>query len=165
MAGLGVTTASHLESKASREEPAYGYCIRYDYGSFEQLFDSEGNQFERPDFWSSQGHPWEIPRQDVCYKIRFGGTIKKKADSPSDKSMSWDSTDTILAMAYDIAVPGYDTKHCNCLRLWRAKPISEFDLELFNEGEYYKAIECQMNAELITSVLDYSDVGEGKAEL
>ena len=79
--------------------------------------------------------------------------------------MIWESTSSIYAMAYDIAVPGYDIKHCNCLRLWRAKPISEFDLELFNEGEYYKAIEDQLNAELITSVLDYSDVGEGKQEL
>lgn len=62
-------------------------------------------------------------------------------DSPSDKSCIWDASETILAMAYDIPIPGYDTKHCNCLRLWRAKPVSEFDLDLFNEGEYYKAIE------------------------
>lgn len=67
-------------------------------------------------------------------------------------------------MAYDTPIPGYLTKHCNCLRLWRAKPISEFDLERFNEGHYYEAIEDQMKAELITSVLDYSDVGEGKIE-
>lgn len=78
--------------------------------------------------------------------------------------MTWHPSETILAMAHDIPIPGNSTQHCNCLRLWRAKPISEFDLELFNEGEYYKAIEDQMKAELITSVLDYSDVGEGKQE-
>ena len=165
MAGLGITTASLLEQKASMAKPAWGYCIRYDYGSFEQRFDVEGRQLEKPDFWDDQGRPWEIPRQDVCYKVHFGGRVRKKVESPSDKSMEWEPEETILAMAYDIPIPGFDTMHCNCLRLWGAKPVSEFDLELFNEGEYYKAIEQQMRAGLITSVLDYSKVGRDKQEL
>ena len=141
MAGLGVTTVSLLEHRASKGKAAWGYGIRYDYGSFVQKFDADGRQIEQPDFWSSKGQPWEIPRQDVCYKINFGGRILKRVESPSDHSMDWEPSEQVLAMAYDIAIPGFGSKHCNCLRLWRAKPISEFDLELFNEGEYYKAIE------------------------
>jgi glucan phosphorylase len=42
MAGLGVTTISTLEKKSSQNEAAWGYGIRYDYGSFIQRFNNEG---------------------------------------------------------------------------------------------------------------------------
>ena len=42
MAGLGVTTVSLLEHRASKGKTAWGYGIRYDYGSFVQRFDADG---------------------------------------------------------------------------------------------------------------------------
>ena len=42
MAGLGVTTVSLLEHRASKGKVAWGYGIRYDYGSFVQKFDADG---------------------------------------------------------------------------------------------------------------------------
>lgn len=63
----------------------------------------------------------------------------------------------MLALAYDVPVPGYGTMHCNTIRLWRAQPTSEFDLHEFNEGNYFGAIESRQKAEQITKVLDYSD--------
>lgn len=141
MAGLGVSTVAMLELSANKGETSWGYGIRYDYGSFIQRFNAEGQQVEQPDFYGTKGQPWEIPRQDVCYKVHFGGTFRKRVDSPSEKSVEWEPAETVLAMAYDTPIPGYLNKHCNSLRLWRAKPISEFDLERFNEGHYYEAIE------------------------
>ena len=60
-------------------------------------------------------------------------------------------------MGYDIPVPGHDTKHCNVLRLWHSKPISEFNFREFNEGNYFGAVYSRQEAEQITKVLDYSD--------
>ena len=60
-------------------------------------------------------------------------------------------------MAYDNPVPGYKTKSCNIIRLWQAKPTSEFDLKDFEEGKYYESLAEKQHAELITSVLCYCD--------
>lgn len=41
-------------------------------------------------------------------------------------------------MAYDNPIPGYATTTTSNLRLWDAVPITEFDLEAFNAGDYDK---------------------------
>jgi len=61
--------------------------------------------------------------------------------------MVWESDEQVIAMAYDNPIPGYKTFHCNCIRLWRAKPTSEFDLEKFEAGNYFEAIEKKQQAE------------------
>jgi glucan phosphorylase len=43
-----------------------------------------------------------------------------------------------MAIAYDNPIPGYNTTTTSNLRLWDAAPISEFDLEAFNSGDYEK---------------------------
>ena len=78
MAGLGIAAISYLEQAANKEEYCWGYGIKFDYGSFRQEIDPQtGSQIEIPDFWSQKGTPcWEIPRHDVLYPIRFGGTVE-----------------------------------------------------------------------------------------
>ncbi len=39
-------------------------------------------------------------------------------------------------MAYDNPIPGFNTSNTINLRLWAAKPDTEFDLEAFNTGDY-----------------------------
>jgi starch phosphorylase len=58
-------------------------------------------------------------------------------------------------MAYDVAMPGFNTYNCNTIRLWGAKPFCEFDLERFNQGNYYAAIADRQKADEITKVLCY----------
>lgn len=66
-------------------------------------------------------------------------------------------------MAVDTITPGYRTNNTNTLRLWAAEPNNEFDLSLFNQGNYYKAVEKQQSAALISSVLYPNDNNpEGK---
>lgn len=42
----------------------------------------------------------------------------------------------VTAVAYDNPIPGYGTNNTINLRLWAAKPDTEFDLEAFNTGDY-----------------------------
>ena len=42
----------------------------------------------------------------------------------------------MTAVAYDNPIPGFDTNNTINLRLWAAKPDTEFDLEAFNTGDY-----------------------------
>ena len=46
----------------------------------------------------------------------------------------------VYAQAYDNPIPGYGTKNVANLRLFEATPVTEFDLDAFNEGQYEKAI-------------------------
>ncbi len=78
--GLGRLAACFLDSLATLNYPAWGYGIRYDYGIFKQLI-KNGFQVEIPDFWLSNGNPWEIERVDVEYKVRFYGKVRKTTDS------------------------------------------------------------------------------------
>lgn len=41
-----------------------------------------------------------------------------------------------MAVAYDNPIPGWRTPTVTNLRLWDAEPLTEFDLNAFNAGEY-----------------------------
>jgi starch phosphorylase len=136
--GLGRLAACFMDSLATLNLPGYGYGIRYEYGMFYQRFSSDGHQVEHPDNWLRYGNPWEFPRPEVLYKVNFGG-------------------EDVMAMAYDIPVPGYGTATVNNLRLWAAKSSRDFNLQYFNEGNdignYIKAVEDKNNSENLSKVL------------
>jgi starch phosphorylase len=44
----------------------------------------------------------------------------------------WSGGQEVLAVAYDVMIPGYDTKNTNNLRLWESTPKRGFDLQSFN---------------------------------
>jgi glucan phosphorylase len=70
--GLGRLAACIMDSAATLGLPFYGYGIRYEYGIFQQRI-LEGAQVEFPDTWLRYGNPWEIPRQDAIFPVRFYG--------------------------------------------------------------------------------------------
>ena len=49
----------------------------------------------------------------------------------------WVDTEDVMAMAYDIPIPGYGNNTVNTMRLWSAKSTREFDLEVFQRGELH----------------------------
>jgi glycogen phosphorylase len=151
--GLGRLAACYLDSSASQELPIWGYGLRYQYGIFQQLIGPDGTQLEAPDPWLSHSNPWELPRPDVAYDIRFYGHAEK---DESGKAV-WSGGQEVLALAYDMPIPGYDTKNTNNLRLWESKPKRGFDLQSFNAGDYEHAIESSNSAAAITSVLYPND--------
>jgi starch phosphorylase len=170
--GLGRLAACYLDSSASQELPVWGYGLRYKYGIFQQLISPDGQQLEAPDPWLENSNPWELPRMDVTYEIRFYGVSERYQDG--SKRAIWHSGQEVLAVAYDVMIPGFDTRNTNNLRLWESKPKRGFDLNSFNgegfqrllsplsdilpiAGNYEGAVESSNSAAAITSVLYPND--------
>jgi len=160
--GLGRLAACFLDSLATLQLPAYGYGIRYEYGIFHQRIVG-GAQMETPDAWLRYGNPWEIPRPNDLFRVRFYGRVVEFVNERGRLSHEWVDTDDMLAMPYDTPVPGYQNQTVNTLRLWSAKATDEFDLEYFNRGDYEGAVEAKSLSENISRVLYPNDnIFEGK---
>jgi glycogen phosphorylase len=157
--GLGRLAACFLDSMATLGLPGFGYGIRYEYGMFAQRI-HDGRQIEYPDHWLVSGNPWEFARPEVKCTIRFGGRVEYR-----DKTAHWVDTDEVLAMAYDTIVPGYGTTAANTLRLWSATATEEFNLSLFNQGNYAASIEAKNHSENVSRVLYPDDSTEHGREL
>jgi starch phosphorylase len=154
--GLGRLAACFLDSMATMELPAYGYGIRYDYGIFSQKIQG-GQQVETPDNWLRYGNPWELARPEFLYTVKFYGRVEPGAWPDGRPHFEWKDGQEVLAMAYDVPVPGYGNQTVNTLRLWSAKSTREFDLNYFNSGDYVAAVEQKNQNENITRVLYPSD--------
>ena len=157
--GLGRLAACFLDSMATVGLPSYGYGIRYDYGMFAQNIHN-GYQVEQPDDWLKYGNPWEFPRPQVTYPINFGGYVDHGPDGAK-----WIDTEDVLAMAYDMIVPGAGTRAVNTLRLWHAKASRSLDLEMFNHGNYMQAVSSKNQSENVTRVLYPDDSSPQGREL
>jgi len=155
-AGLGRLAACFLDSMATIGIPAHGYGIRYDYGIFNQKI-INGYQVEFPDEWLRLGNPWEFARPEYTVKVRFNGSTSICTDEDGKLRVKWTDTDDVLAMPYDIPVPGYKNDVVNTLRLWSARSTEEFDLSYFNDGNYEKAVYNKVLSENISKVLYPSD--------
>lgn len=157
--GLGRLAACFLDSMATLELPCYGYGIRYDYGIFNQKI-INGYQVEEPDNWLRLGNPWEIEREEFQIRVKFYGNVSSYKNKHNKTCYKWDNTQDVLAMPYDIPIPGYDTTNVNTLRLWTAKATNEFDFNEFNMGNYVDAVEDKNKWENISKVLYPNDVTE-----
>jgi starch phosphorylase len=160
--GLGRLAACFLDSMATCELPAFGYGIRYEYGIFKQDVQN-GWQVELPDNWLSYGNPWEIFRRELQYRVKFGGRVEIKQGKKGRFHFKWIDTEDVLAVGYDVPVPGYRTDTVNNLRLWQAKATKEFGFQEFNTGQYLAAVESKNLTENISKVLYPNDtVTQGK---
>jgi len=162
--GLGRLAACFLDSMATLGIPGYGYGIRYEYGMFNQRIEN-GYQVEHPDNWLRYGNPWEFPRPEMLYQVKFNGRVVNYADEDGKPRFHWVDTDDVMAMAYDSPIPGYDTNTVNNMRLWAAKASRDFDLRYFNEGNYIKAVEDKNESENLSKVLYPDDTTEMGREL
>ena len=162
--GLGRLAACFMDSMATLELPAYGYGIRYEYGIFFQNI-IDGYQVETPDNWLRYGNPWEFPRAEYLYPVKFHGNVKQYTDEKGALRFEWADTQMVMAMAYDTPIPGYNNNTVNNIRLWAAKSTREFNLEYFNHGDYEKAVSDQSNSETISKVLYPKDEGFKGKEL
>ncbi|HMJ12347.1 MAG TPA: glycogen/starch/alpha-glucan family phosphorylase, partial [Polyangiaceae bacterium] len=154
--GLGRLAACFLDSMATLGIAGLGYGIRYEYGIFRQDI-SGGSQVEKPDNWLRHGNPWEVARPERMYTVHFGGRVIQYTGSTGRLVHEWVDTHDVLAMAYDIPVPGYRNGVVNTLRLWSAKGTREFDISEFNRGDYVKSVENKSASENITRVLYPND--------
>jgi len=160
--GLGRLAACFLDSMATLDLPGQGYGIRYEYGMFNQRIEN-GQQVERPDNWLRFGNPWEFQRPERMYPVTFFGHVVHFPDGKGGVEHHWVDGETVMAMAYDLPIPGYNTNTVNSLRLWAAKSTREFNLESFNAGDYLSAVQDKSLSESLSKVLypnDSSAVGK-----
>jgi starch phosphorylase len=157
--GLGRLAACFLDSCATLQLPVRGYGLRYEYGMFRQHI-ANGHQIEDPDHWLRDGNPWELERPEYTQLIKFFGRTEH-----INGHVRWVDTQDVLAVPYDLPVPGYRNGTVNTLRLWKAAATDEFNLEEFNAGSYTEAVEAKNDAEHITMVLYPNDASENGKEL
>ncbi len=162
--GLGRLAACFLDSCATLSLPVVGYGIRYQYGMFRQRIEN-GHQVEEPDPWLREGFPWEVERFEFAQTIKFGGRTQSCKDKHGRTHYEWVDTHDVLAIPYDVPVPGYRNGVVNTLRLWSAAATDEFDLEEFNAGSYLDAVASKNLAENITMVLYPNTATESGHEL
>jgi starch phosphorylase len=161
--GLGRLAACFLDSMATMDIPATGYGIRYEYGMFKQSIE-HGQQVENPDNWLRYGNVWEFQRPEATYDIKFYGHVVPVKEG-SRIAHHWVNTQRVIAMPYDMPVPGYGTETVNNLRLWSAKASKDFDLRQFNDGNYDEAVEERTGSETISKVLYPNDASASGREL
>jgi glycogen phosphorylase len=160
--GLGRLAACYLDSLATLQVPAIGYGIRYEFGIFDQEIE-DGAQVEVTDKWLQKGNPWEIVRPEVSYYVSFGGHTAAGPDAQGCYRVRWIPANTVKGVACDTPVPGFRVPTCNTLRLWKSEAVESFNLEDFNTGDYYGAVEQKVISETISKVLypnDEPDIGK-----
>ncbi len=162
--GLGRLAACFMDSLATLELPAVGYGIRYEHGIFEQRIEG-GQQVEHTDNWLQYGNPWELPRHDRVQVVRFYGTTEMRKDAQGRLVVEWIDARSVLGVPYDSFIVGHETDNVNTLRLWAARASRDFDLRLFNEGDYLRAVEEKVEVENISKVLYPNDQTEHGKEL
>ncbi len=142
--GLGRLAACYLDSLATLERPAIGYGIRYEFGIFDQEI-HDGWQVEQTDNWLANGNPWEIAKPDVSYLVNWGGHTEHYTDAAGADRVRWVPGRLIKGIAYDTPIQGYGVNTCNVLTLWSARAVESFALDAFNTGDYYKAVEDEVD--------------------
>ncbi len=151
--GLGRLAACFMDSMASMDIAGTGVGIRYRYGLFRQLIQN-GYQIETPDNWLKVPNVWEIRKAEDARIVRFGGTVSLNRGGNGRLYAELKDYEPVLAVPYDIPVPGYGGKRVNTLRLWRAETEnSGFDFAEFSKGDYDRAVENITAANSISNVL------------
>ncbi|WP_300462691.1 glycogen/starch/alpha-glucan phosphorylase [Desulfobacula sp.] len=154
--GLGRLAACFLDSLASLDMPGFGYGINYDYGLFQQVI-VNGYQKEKPDYWPNQSSPWLIRRSGNKCMVPIYGKIEDSKDMDGEYNPMWTGWKLLIGRAHDILITGYGGRTVNRLRLFSAWASENFDMQIFNEGDYFKAVEDKIKSESISKILYPSD--------
>ena len=139
--GLGRLAACFLDSLATLDLPGFGYGINYDYGLFRQAIE-DGQQREHPEGWQRPGSPWLIERPErACLVPVYGRAGRRPRDGePAD----WHDFRVIVGVPHDLPVVGLGGRTVNHLRLYSARSPDEFDIDIFNRGDYLRAFERKL---------------------
>lgn len=159
--GLGRLAACYLDALATQGYCATGYSICYEYGIFKQKLE-DGWQVELPDNWLPGGKIWLTPNYDKAVEIHFDGELKEYWDQQYH-CVTHENYTSVMAVPYDMYVSGFDSEGVSLLRLWKAESPN-FDMIMFNKGDYSKALGQNIFAQAISKVLYPNDNhAEGKS--
>jgi starch phosphorylase len=162
--GLGRLAACFLDSLATLDMPGYAYGINYEFGLFRQEI-SDGYQIERPDSWRRDNSPWLVTRPEESCLIPVYGRIEHRFNRNGEYSPHWVAQRMLVGMPSDLPICGYGGRTVNFVRLYSAGASDEFDMQIFNAGDYVKAVEQKMVSETISKVLYPSDSVQAGREL
>jgi starch phosphorylase len=153
-----------MDSLATREIPAIGYGIRYEFGIFDQQL-QDGWQIERTDHWLQLGNPWEIARPETTFEVKLGGHTEQYTDDDGRRRIRWIPERIVKGMAYDTPITGFRVDTVAMLRLWKAEAPRRFRFGIFNKGDYYGAVEDNVAATNLTRILYPNDEPEQGKQL
>jgi starch phosphorylase len=162
--GLGRLAACFMESLATLGMPAYGFGINYQFGLFKQEIEN-GYQKEMPDQWLCDNSPWLIERSGETCAIPLYGRIESGQDKSGRYNPMWVDWQVIVGVPHDVPIAGYGGLTVNYLRLYSARASDEFDMRIFNEGDYVRAVERKIAMETVSKVLYPSDAAAPGKEL
>ncbi len=157
--GLGRLAACFLDSLASLHMPGYGYGINYEFGLFRQNFDN-GWQREKPDYWASDQSPWLIEHRDQAVIVPIYGSIEHGCDRHGNYNPMWMNWKVLIGVPHDFPVVGHGGRTVNTLRLFSARASDDFDIGIFNDGDYLNAVEQKIRSETVSKVLYPSDAAD-----
>ena len=160
--GLGRLAACFLDSLASLGLPGHGCGINYEYGLFRQEIE-DGEQREHPDNWLAFGTPWEIEQPSEAVQVPCFGRIEHTTDVAGNYNPVWLDWTTVIGVPHDFPIVGYGGSTVNRLRLFSARASHDFDMRVFNAGDYVNAVQQKMTSETVSKVLYPSDsVAQGR---
>jgi glycogen phosphorylase len=162
--GLGRLAACLLDSLATMGLPGYGYGINYEFGLFRQHI-SDGYQIEQPDSWRREFSPWLISQPEEACIVPVYGRIESRTDRDGKYRPLWTDYRVLVGLPSDLPIAGFDSGTVNHVRLFAAGASDEFDIHIFNSGDYVKAVEQKMVSETISKVLYPSDTARSGREL
>jgi starch phosphorylase len=158
--GLGRLAACFLDSMATKQLPAMGYGLRYEYGIFKQSL-QDGWQREQPDNWLRRQDPWEVARPHEKVEVKLNCSF---APGAGELRVIKGRPSSLIGIPYDRPVVGYGSKTINTLRLWEAAAPDYFDFQAFSHGDFVGAVAETLGAESLTRVLypdDSTSMGQG----
>lgn len=154
--GLGRLAACFLDSLATLGLPGFGYGINYEYGLFRQEI-RNGQQVEKPDNWRTYDSPWQIERPQDAVLVSMYGHVEHAMDRLGQYNPMWLDWKVVIGVPSDMPVVGYGGRTVNYLRLYSARASQEFDMTIFNGGDYLNAVEQKVQFETISKVLYPTD--------
>jgi glycogen phosphorylase len=150
--GLGRLAACFLDSLATLDMPGYGYGIHYEFGLFKQSIEND-RQVERPDYWLAEGMPLQLERRDQSVIVPMYGRVENHQGPDGNYLPLWVDWQDLVGVPYDIPIVGYGNRTVNFLRLFAARATDSFDMQIFDQGDYIKAIHQKVYSELISKIL------------
>lgn len=104
-------------------------------------------------------------RPEYAVTVNFGGKVEEYLDERGEPAVKWSGTQKVLGVPWDTPIAGFRNNTVNTLRLWQARSGHEFDLRVFNDGDYVRAVEDKNASEVISKVLYPNDHNQAGRDL
>jgi starch phosphorylase len=85
------------------------------------------------------------------------GRIEHGRDRMGNYNPMWMDWKVLIGVPHDFPILGQDGRTVNTLRLFSARASDDFDIGIFNEGDYLNAVEQKIQSETVSKVLYPSD--------